>query len=90
MTIASRFSSSVGQPLDHKQQVAFHQPDRDGSANRAQYAQSGGLSQRLLAAALVLLGFEVGIGLLADSVRTARGRLRYSMAVFVFMGCSPF
>ena len=28
-------------------------------------------------------------GLVADSVRTARGRLRYSVAVFVFMGCSP-
>jgi hypothetical protein len=27
-------------------------------------------------------------GLVADSVRTARGRLRYSVAVFVFMGCS--
>src|ERR1039458_8430357 len=28
-------------------------------------------------------------GLVADSVRTPRGRLRYSVAVFVFMGCSP-
>src|ERR1035438_1671602 len=28
-------------------------------------------------------------GLVTVSVRTARGRLRYSVAVFVFMGCSP-
>src|SRR5450631_3547535 len=28
-------------------------------------------------------------GLVADSVRTARGRLRYSVAVLVFIGCSP-
>src|SRR5580693_8209323 len=28
-------------------------------------------------------------GLVADSVRTASGRLRYSVAVFVFMDCSP-
>src|SRR5580658_10562620 len=28
-------------------------------------------------------------GLVADSVRTPRGRLRYSVAVFGFMGCSP-
>jgi hypothetical protein len=48
--------------LDHKKQVAFHQANRYGVNDGAQDAQAGRLCDGFLAAALLLLGLDDGIG----------------------------
>ena len=59
MRTARRRSSSIAVSRSaQKQQVALHQPHRNRVADGFEDAQPGGLGQRLLAAALFLLGLE--------------------------------
>ena len=75
------------QLFGNEEKVALHQPDGNGGHDGLQDADSGCVRQCLLAAALLLLGFEAGIGLRRLLLRMVHraGRLGANLPQFALV-----